>query len=124
MAAEQLRLRVIAENIRNAQATSPTGPYTRRAVVFREVLGDEPNGPKLAGVSAAEIVEDRSAPYKILHQPGHPHADAQGNVTYPNVDIITEMVDMIAASEAYAAHTQVFASGRQMTQRALELLRT
>jgi flagellar basal-body rod protein FlgC len=121
MAAERLRMQVIAENLANANSTAGAdgNPYRRKSVVlhqapsFEEVLG---------GVEAAAIVED-PRPGRRVYDPANPDADGQGYVTLPNVDSVTEMVDLITATRGYDANVQALNAAKQMFQKALDLLR-
>jgi len=97
MAAERFRMEVIAHNIANAQTTrsSRGGPYRRLDVVFEEVLRRPQRAgeaPALGGVRAAELVEDPTEPIR-LYMPGHPDADENGYVAFPNVQLPIEMVN-------------------------------
>ena len=128
MAAERLRMEVIANNIANANSTQSAngGPYRRQDVVFAAVL-DRVSGGKLGasglrGVEAVELVEDPSELPKV-HMPGHPHADANGDVTMPNVQLPLEMVNLLTASRAYEANVKAAQTFRQMNEQALSILR-
>lgn len=132
--AQRRRLDVIASNLANAQSTRSAGqgPYRRRDVVFRAV----PVVPKfqqalryasgmrkarpLEGVQVARLVEDPK-PGKMVYDPRHPDADEQGMVRLPNVNVMEEMVNMIAASRAYEANIQAINAARTMWNRALEI---
>lgn len=120
MAAERLRMEVIANNVANANTTRSAdgGPFRRQDVVFAEVLGA--TGP--AGVQAVEIVPDQT-PFNRVHLPGHPDADAEGFVTMPNVQLPVEMVNLITAARAYEANLKAAQTFRQMNEQALSLLR-
>ncbi len=74
------------------------------------------------GVQVAGVVED-STPLKRVYDPGHPDADAQGYVSMPNVDTVTEMVDLIGAQRAYEANVTAMQAAKQMFSRTLDLLR-
>ncbi|MGH8017964.1 MAG: flagellar basal body rod protein FlgC [Opitutaceae bacterium] len=123
--AEKVRLEVISQNIANAQTTrGPDGnPYQRRVVAFEAQLqrasGTDGSslaaGPRLAGITA-----DTTAGPSI-YNPSHPHADAQGMVRMPNVNLSREMVDLISASRSYEANLSVVRTARQMAQRALQM---
>jgi flagellar basal-body rod protein FlgC len=78
--------------------------------------GDAPG----QGVQVASIQSDNS-PFKVVHDPGHPDADAQGNVKMPNIEPVVEMVDMISASRAYEAGVTAINSAKQMETRALDI---
>ncbi len=126
MAAEQTRMRVIANNLANANTTHGSGgePFRRSEVVFRTVLDREmtrrdPAG-ELAGVAVERIVPS-AAPFRTVLQPGHPDADARGYVRYPNVEPVTEMVDMITASRSYQANLAVLSTFRDMILQTLKL---
>ena len=126
LAAERLRLEVVANNIANAFSTrSPNGgPYRRQDVVFSAVLNQRLNGNRsqLGGVQVAGIVEDMSN-LRVVHNPGHPDANKDGYVTMPNVDLPVEMVNMITASRAYEANLRAMQFFRQMTEQSYGLLR-
>lgn len=113
---ERLRMNVIAENIANAESTRTPqgGPYRRREVV----VGATGEG---GGVRALAVSEDPS-PARLLLDPSHPDADAQGYVRMPNVDVPVEMVDLMTATRAYEANAAAFNVQRQSQQRSLELL--
>lgn len=127
--AQSLRMRVIAENLANAQsvATTPEGdPYRRRVVTFEPVL----NGPGEAargndsgqGVRVRGISTDNSA-FQRVYQPGHPAADAQGYVAMPNVNTLIESADMRAAQRSYEANLNAIEAARSMTMRTIDLLK-
>jgi flagellar basal-body rod protein FlgC len=135
LSAERLRMDVTAENLANAQTTrgAAGGPYRRKAVVLEEATGSG-FGSALAGAQGAQggqpgggvkvggIVDDPSPPRRV-YDPGHPDADAQGYVTLPNVDPVTEMVDLISASRAYEANVTSMQTAKAMFAKTLELLR-
>lgn len=140
MTAQRLRMDVIANNLANAQTTRTPegGPYRRQAVVF--VPTNTPAAPEEEetrlvstarrmyqrgdpasyGVEVAYITADRRAPRRV-YEPGHPDAGADGYVNYPNVDIVTEITDMLAATRAYEANVTVFNAAKAMALRALDL---
>lgn len=131
MTAERLRLDVIANNIANAQTTrtSEGGPYRRQFVVFGPRTADsglplsgENAGTNGNGVRVVGVFRDQAAP-KLVYNPGHPDADANGYVAMPNIDTVTEMVDMISASRAYEANVTAINEMKQMVMRTLDLLR-
>ena len=117
MGAERVRMDVIAENLANADTTKgPDGkPYRRKEVVlsFDQTLD---------GVKVAGITEDQSAPRRV-YDPGHPDADAQGYVSLPNVEPVTEMVDLITASRGYEANVQALQASKTMFTKTLDILR-
>jgi flagellar basal-body rod protein FlgC len=142
MTAERLRMDVISNNIANANTTRTQqgGPYRRRYVVFqpreskeqtfasalaervgRQVKNNSMHGGE--GVRATAIETDDS-PGPLVYDPGHPDANDQGYVERPNVNIVTEMVDMITASRAYQANTAAIAAAKSMAQQALNIGRS
>jgi flagellar basal-body rod protein FlgC len=135
LSAERLRMDVTAENLANAQTTRGANgqPYRRKEVVLQEApgsfgaslsaaMGGGGNGSS-GGVQVAGVVEDTATPLKRVYDPGHPDADAQGYVSMPNVDTVTEMVDLISAQRAYEANVTAMQSAKQMFSRTLDLLR-
>jgi flagellar basal-body rod protein FlgC len=122
MAAQSLRLRVVAENIANAETTGKTAgaaPYARKTVSFANVLEEE------SGVTRVEVdkVGRDMAPFPLEFQPGHPAADAQGYVKMPNVNMLVEMADMREATRSYEANLQVIRQSRDMGNLLVDLLR-
>ncbi|HEY3781296.1 MAG TPA: flagellar basal body rod protein FlgC [Fimbriimonadaceae bacterium] len=113
LSTERFRLDVISSNIANANSVGVNGqdPYRRRDV---SVIGG-PDGVKIGGV-----VEDQS-PFRVVHEPGNPNADAQGNVSYSNVEPVQEMVNMMGASRAYEANVAAFNSAKGMINSALTI---
>jgi len=122
MTAERLRMDVIASNLANADSTQGANgqPYRRRMVVLQ--AGSQSFDQVLSGVKVAGIVEDQS-PLRRVYDPSHPDADAQGYVTLPNVNPVTEMTDLIDASRAYEANVTAMQSAKQMFSKTLDLLR-
>lgn len=118
--AQRTRLDAIANNIANANTTRTDkgGPYKKQEVIFRARL-DEAEGN--TGGVAVEGVVDSTDPPKVVHDPSHPDADANGNVALPNINIVEEMVDMISATRAYEANVQAISSARSMISKALEI---
>ena len=137
MAAERVRADVIADNIANASTTRTNegGPFRRSRVVMRpRVEGPYWRSPFLPagmdngigkGVRIVEIQRDYKTELRLVYDPSHPDAiqsgPRQGYVEMPNVDIVSEMVDMIAAARAYEANAAVVEGSRNMFQRALEI---
>jgi flagellar basal-body rod protein FlgC len=124
--AESTRLEVISQNIANANTTrGPDGrPYQRQEVVFENALqqAKAANGaaPGLVAPQVASIQKD-PRPGRSVYQPGHPDADANGMVQFPNVDIYEEMADMIVASRTYEANLAVLKNGRSMALQDLSI---
>lgn len=117
------RMRVIAENMANAQSTAnePGGdPYSRKTIVFSDVF-DESLGANLVGVDQVGV---DPSPFRIEHNPGHPAADANGNVKYPNVNMLVEMGDMREANRSYEANLQMMKQSRAMVMMTVDLLRS
>ena len=118
--AQQARMRVIAENLANANSTARTpggDPYRRQVPVFRP----EKTAAGV-GVKVARVEPDRSD-FKVEYEPGHPSADARGYVKTPNVDSLVEALDMRDAQRAYEANLNVIETSRAMEQRTLDLLK-
>ena len=118
--AEQARLRIIAENIANANSTSRTpggDPYRRQVPVFEPVRTDAGQGVRMV-----RVAPDQSE-FKTEYDPGHPSADAEGFVKMPNVNTLIESLDMKAAQRAYEANLTVIETARSMEFRTLDLLR-
>jgi flagellar basal-body rod protein FlgC len=129
MAAERMRMEVVANNIANASSTrTPNGgPYRRQDLVFAAVLGDSQRAssdgtPRMGGVQIVDMVEDKSEPIDV-YEPGHPDADGNGMVKYPNVRLPIEMTNLITASRAYEANVRVATTLKQMMEQSLTLIR-
>ena len=126
LTAERLRMDVTAENLANAQSTraaNGTGPYKRKEVVLEQAGSTFADSLQAArGVRVAGIVEDSTPPRRV-YDPGHPDADAQGYVTMPNVNTVTEMTDLIGASRAYEANVTAMQTAKSMFARTLDLLK-
>ncbi len=114
MRAQQRIAEAIQENIANVDTTSTAtgGPYQRKF----GVLERDPSG----GVRVAQMAEDPT-PGREVYQPWHQDADADGMVRYPNVDVITEVVDMMIANRVFEANATAFQSAKAMVRRALEI---
>jgi flagellar basal-body rod protein FlgC len=124
MSAERTRMNIAASNLANAQTTQTAGggPYQRRDVVMSSV--DVPGtrhtqfAQAVRGVAVTQISQDTMPP-RLEYDPGHPQANAQGYVAYPNVNPVEEMVDMITASRAYEAGITTMTTAVNMAERAL-----
>jgi flagellar basal-body rod protein FlgC len=147
LSAERLAMDVIANNIANANTTRTPqgGAFKRQLIVFAQTPGaaaQSPSGfsafgengsafssdvntakPSVEGVQALGIVNDNS-PDRLVFDPGNPQADARGYVHYPNVQVVKEMVDMMAASRAYEANVAVIQETKTMNTSALGLLQS
>jgi len=116
------RMRVISENIANADSTAPTAggdPYRRKVPTFSSAL-DRTLDAKV--VSLGKIRPDQTA-FRIRYEPGNPAADASGNVKYPNVNPLIEMTDMREAQRSYEANLNIISATRRMIQRTLDILK-
>jgi flagellar basal-body rod protein FlgC len=137
LTAQRLRMDVISNNIANAETTRTAegGAYRRQEVVFSPktvgrvpffnlLRGDVKNGnvPGLdtEGVQPVAIVEDKS-PTRKVYDPTNPDANPDGFVEYPNVNVVTEMTDMLSATRSYEANVTVFNAVKAMAQRALDI---
>jgi flagellar basal-body rod protein FlgC len=120
MTANRFWLERISNNMANATTTRTAegGPYAREIPVFQEILAQETGEP--GGVQATGVMKDRT-PFPRVYNPGHPDADPQGFVTMPNVNVINEMVDMIAASRTYEANITVSNAAKNMMNKAIEI---
>lgn len=139
LSTQRMRLNVVANNIANANTTRTEGEgaYRRRQVVVRAkegtslprlfdvgiVGGEGMPESSLAGVEVARIVvDDRPGPR--VYEPDHPDADEEGYVEYPNVDVVTEMTDMLSATRSYQANVTVIDAIKQTLLKALEIGRS
>lgn len=123
MAAEATRLRTIAENLANANSTAQTPggtPYRRKLVTFQDQL-DKASGAHL--VKIGHIVPDQT-PFDVRFSPGHPAADAQGYVRYPNVNSVIEMNDLREAQRSYEANVDAIDAAKTMLSRTIDLLKS
>ena len=117
------RMRIIAENIANADSTAPKAgadPYRRKIVTFRGEIDRTLNAQT---VELGRVKTDPSD-FRVRHQPGHPAADASGNVKYPNVNSLVEMMDLREAQRSYQANINVIGASRRMIQRTIEILKS
>ncbi|HZO94427.1 MAG TPA: flagellar basal body rod protein FlgC [Candidatus Baltobacteraceae bacterium] len=133
LSAERLAMDTIANNIANANTTRTAegGPFKRQLVVFAQkqdassasvaAAGGDPSASQ-AGVQVVGIVNDNS-PDRLVYDPTHPDADANGYVHMPNVDVVKEMVDMMAASRAYEANVTAIEESRNMGNATLGILK-
>lgn len=123
LSAQAARLKVVSENLANAQSTSTTpggDPYQRKTVSFSQAL-DQASGVDLVKIS--DVGFDKS-PFIVSHDPSHPAADEKGMVRLPNVNTLVEMSDMREASRSYEANLQVIKRARQMISQTIDLLRS
>lgn len=130
MTAQRLRSDIISQNLANVNSTSSSdgGAYRRKTVVFAEknytpfseVMGTVA-GKYTGGVKVTRIVEDTETPMSMVYDPSHPDADENGYVTYPNVNVVTEMTNMIDASRAYEANVTAFNASKSIAMKGLEI---
>jgi len=117
------RMQVISENIANADST-PTqlggDPYRRKVVTFQSAM-DSAIGARVVKLGS---VKTDSSDFQIKNEPGHPAADASGNVKYPNVNSLIEMTDLRDAQRSYSANLNVINATRAMIQRTLDILKS
>jgi flagellar basal-body rod protein FlgC len=120
--AQSGRMRVISENIANADSTASTAggdPYRRKVPTFSSTL-DRALDAKV--VSLGQIKPDQSD-FRVKYEPSNPAADASGNVKYPNVNPLVEMTDLRDAQRSYEANLNVITATRRMIQRTLDILK-
>ena len=120
--AQSQRMRVVSENLANAQSTGKTpgaDPYTRKIVTFESEL-DETIGANVVKVGS---IERHRSPFRLEYDPGHPAADQNGYVKLPNVNMLVEMADMREANRSYEANLQVIKQAREMISMTIDLLR-
>ncbi|CDC37295.1 MAG TPA: flagellar basal body rod protein FlgC [Lachnospiraceae bacterium] len=133
MSAERLRLDVISENIANANTTRTKegGPYVRKNVIFTEKVSTADSFGEVLnrtisgignGVKVTAITKDTDTDMNLVYEPSHPDADENGYVLYPNVNIVTEMTDLIDASRAFEANTTAFEASKNVASRGLSIL--
>ena len=139
LSAERLAMDVIANNLANVNTTRTPegGSFKRQLVIFAQKQEVDPNaslnpmdsssnadpGKSRDGVEAVGIVND-PRPDRLVYDPNHPDADANGYVHMPNVDVVKEMVDMISASRAYQANVSAIQEARSMGSAALNILKS
>ena len=117
------RMRIIAENIANADSTAPTpgaDPYRRKIATFKSEVDRAID----AQTVAIGRVKTDPSDFRLKHEPGHPAADANGNVKFPNVNSLVEMMDMREAQRSYEANINVISASRRMIQRTIEILKS
>lgn len=150
LSVQRSKMNVVAKNIANAETTETKegGPYRRQQVIVSETKEagsfssimrntgtklSTTNGKHISGSRSSlgikqnipsvesEVYSDKEGGFRIVHDPSHPSADADGYVKMPDVNIVTEMVDMMAATRAYEANTVAISSAKQMARDALEI---
>ena len=133
MTAERYRMDTIAENLANAHTTRTEDgtPYRRKVVTFEErphrtasfssFLGSASDKFKGQGVRIGKVTEDTKTQMNMVYDPSHPDADENGYVTYPNVNIITEMTNLIDASRSFEANATAFNASKSIAMKGLEM---
>ena len=131
MTAERFRTDIIAQNIANVNTTRTEAgtPYRRKVVTFaekrstpfQEMFEEQYRNFKGTGVKVTSVKEDTTSDYIMEYDPSHPDADENGYVSYPNVNIVTEMTNLIDATRAYEANTTAFEATKSMVQAALNI---
>lgn len=131
LTAQRLRMDLIADNIANVNTTRTDDgiPYRRKLAIFRErsgsfssAMAEQMSGGQKAGegVEVVKIRED-TKPFKTVYRPNHPDANQDGYVEMPNINITSEMVDMISASRSYEANVTALNTSKRMAMKALEI---
>jgi len=120
--AQSSRMRIISENIANADSTATrpgSDPYRRKIPVFESEVD------RALNVQLVEMgkVQNDASDFRVKHEPGHPAADKNGNVKYPNVNPLLEMTDMREAQRSYEANINVISATRRMLQRTIDILK-
>ena len=121
--AQSGRMRIIAENVANSDSTAQAPdaePYRRKVATFKNEIDRTLEVPV---VTLGRVRTDPSD-FRIKHEPGHPNADENGNVKYPNVNALVEMTDMREAQRSYEANINVISASRRMIQRTIEILKS
>lgn len=132
LTAQRYRMDIISENVANATTTrTEDGTAYRRKVVTFGQKGAQTNFGKVLnrvsgsysgqGVKVTGVYEDTTTEMKMVYDPAHPDADEEGYVTYPNVNIFTEMTNLIDASRSYEANSTAFTAGKSMALKGLEM---
>ncbi|MBQ3796269.1 MAG: flagellar basal body rod protein FlgC [Butyrivibrio sp.] len=132
MTAQRFRMDIISENIANANTTRTEDgtPYVRKVVRFQEKGGQTPFSRILndrleqysgRGVKVVRVQEDDWTQMNIVYDPSHPDADENGYVTYPNVNTVTEMTNLIDAQRSYEANATAFNASKNLATTGLEL---
>ncbi len=135
MTAQRLRTDIISENIANVNTTRTPegGTYRRKTVYFTEkrshdfnnillyTMGVRGAGLTGTGVRVSNVIEDYETDMNMVYDPAHPDADENGYVTYPNVNIVTEMTNLIDASRSYEANVTAFNAAKAMASKGLEI---
>lgn len=125
LTAQRLRMDAIAGNIAHSHTTvdenGEAKPFQRRMVVLETQLPAKAGPAGGAGVTASIDIDSTSLP-RIVYEPGHPHADSRGYVSYPNINVITEFVNAMEATRAYEANLNTMQVTRDMIENTFRLL--
>ncbi len=132
LTAQRYRMDIISENVANANTTRTKDgtPYVRKVVTFAEADGQTPFSRVMndsldrysgKGVKVTGVYEDKVTEMNMVYDPSHPDADENGYVLYPNVNIITEMTNLIDASRAYEANSTAFTATKAIAMKGLSL---
>lgn len=133
MTAQRYRMDIISENVANANTTRTQDgtPYRRKVVTFEQkgetaktfsnFLGQASNRYDGQGVRVRKVSEDTWTQMNMVYDPSHPDADENGYVTYPNVNIVTEMTNLIDASRSFEANATAFNASKSMAMKGLEI---
>ncbi|MBQ7955805.1 MAG: flagellar basal body rod protein FlgC [Lachnospiraceae bacterium] len=135
MTAQRYRMDIISENVANANTTRTEDgtPYRRKVVTFEEkgagvgsnsfssIFNERRTNYVGNGVKVTSVKEDTWTEMNMVYDPSHPDADENGYVTYPNVNIVTEMTNLIDASRAYEANATAFTASKSMAMKGLEI---
>ena len=116
------RMRVISENIANVDSTASAAgaePYRRKMATFKSEMDRTLD----AQIVALGRIKTDPSEFRVKHEPGHPAADANGNVKYPNVNSLVEMTDLREAQRSYEANINVIGASRRMIQRTIDILK-
>jgi flagellar basal-body rod protein FlgC len=124
MQVEMARVDAVATNVANAHTAhrpGESGYVPKRVVSAVVVRGSDFDSRFAAEVSAVSELMGVTEPERVVHEPSHPMADKEGNVAYPNVDVLQEMLALLDASRAYEADVQAFNMSKSMIQKALQI---
>ncbi len=131
MTAQRYRMDIISENVANANTTRTEDgtPYRRKVVTFEECGGKvgtfssflDSAQADFMGVKVSKVAEDEWTQMNTVYDPSHPDADENGYVTYPNVNIVTEMTNLIDASRSYEANATAFNASKSIAIKGLEM---
>lgn len=128
--AERTHLNVISMNLANAKTTKTAdgGPYRRKEAIFKETEVETPFSKAMNNALDQEVkgvrvesIQDDQRPLKRVYEPGHPDADEEGYVSYPDINVVEEMTNMLQAMRAYEANVSTITTSKNMFTKALEI---